>query len=114
MSRLRKDVLKRFLLYVIIFCFIMAVPSHAKKEKPLVMILTTGGTIASVKGEMGLRPAYKPDELLELIPQPRKYARLEGKLLLNLDSTNMQPADWVKIAEEVKKPMTINPSAALL
>lgn len=88
---------------ILLLCLLLTGRLPCKEEKPELMIIATGGTIASVKGKMGLRPAYKPEELIEAVPGLDKYAKLDGKLLLNLDSTNMQPRDWVLIAKEAKK-----------
>ncbi|MCD4784249.1 MAG: asparaginase [Candidatus Eremiobacteraeota bacterium] len=88
---------------ILLLCLLLTGQLPCKEEKPEVIVIATGGTIASVKGEMGLRPAYKPEELIRAVPGLDKYAKLEGKLLLNLDSTNMQPRDWVLIAKEAKK-----------
>jgi len=88
---------------ILILCLLLTGWVPCKEEKPDVMVIATGGTIASVKGKMGLRPAYKPDELIRAVPGLEKYANIEGKLLLNLDSTNMQPRDWILMAKEAKK-----------
>ena len=53
-----------------------------------ILILATGGTIASVKTDEGLRPAYKPQEMIDLIPELKDIANLEGKLIMNLDSSS--------------------------
>lgn len=99
-SRKIKSKTRYLLIFVLLFLLLSGI-SNAQNEKPRVLILATGGTIASVQGEMGLRPAYKPEEFIKRVPELKEYATLEGKLLMSLDSTNMQPGDWVKIAEEV-------------
>jgi L-asparaginase len=67
------------------------------------LLLTTGGTIASVEGENGLSPAVKADELLSYVSELDNDYTMETKSLMNLDSTNMQPEDWVKMANAVQE-----------
>ncbi len=68
-----------------------------------ILILATGGTIASVKTDEGLRPAYKPQEMIDLIPELKDIANLEGKLIMNIDSSDMVPERWIEIADSIDK-----------
>lgn len=70
--------------------------------KKKILIIGTGGTIAAVKTDEGLRPAYKTDELISFFPEVLEIADVEGKMLFNLDSTNMQPHHWSEIALEIQ------------
>lgn len=67
------------------------------------LLLTTGGTIASVEGENGLKPGVTADELLRYVSKLDNDYTMETTSLMNLDSTNMQPEYWVKIAEAIKE-----------
>ncbi|ASZ61910.1 MULTISPECIES: asparaginase [Bacillus] len=67
------------------------------------LMLTTGGTIASVEGENGLAPGVKADELLSYVSKLDNDYTMETQSLMNIDSTNMQPEYWVEIAEAVKE-----------
>lgn len=71
--------------------------------KKKILVIGTGGTIASVKTKKGLRPAYKTDELISFFPETREIAEIEGKMLFNLDSTNIQPHHWSELAQEIVK-----------
>ena len=66
----------------------------AKKK---ILLLATGGTIASKKSENGLKPQITPEELLEYIPQVKEFCEVSAIQLLNLDSSNMEPKHWKKI-----------------
>lgn len=66
------------------------------------LLLTTGGTIASVEGANGLSPAVDANELLSFVSNMDNDYTMETVSLMNLDSTNMQPEDWVSMAEAVK------------
>ena len=68
-----------------------------------ILVIGTGGTIASVHSEIGLRPAYNAEELIAFFPEIKNIADIEGKMLFNIDSTNMQPHHWSEIAKEIEK-----------
>ena len=72
-------------------------------RKKKILVIGTGGTIASVKTKDGLRPAYKTDELIAFFPEAKEIAEIEGKMLFNLDSTNIQPHHWSELAKEIAK-----------
>ncbi|SDN51360.1 L-asparaginase [Fictibacillus solisalsi] len=65
------------------------------------MLLTTGGTIASLEGENGLVPEMTADEILRHVPGFDLPCKIDSKALLNIDSTNMQPEYWVEMAKAV-------------
>ena len=68
-----------------------------------ILLLTTGGTIASVKTEKGLAAAASGEEILAYIPEVKKYCQIEAEPVLNLDSTNLQPEHWLCISEKIRK-----------
>ena len=59
------------------------------QQKKRILLLATGGTIASRKSDNGLKPQITPEELIEYIPQVKEICDVEAVQLLNLDSTNM-------------------------
>jgi L-asparaginase len=65
------------------------------------MLLATGGTIASLEGEDGLVPGMNADELIRHFPGLNVRCQIDGKQLMNLDSTNIQPEHWVDIAQAI-------------
>lgn len=68
-----------------------------------ILLLATGGTIASVEGNEGLVPGLSVEELLHYLPDSSDQIKVDGKVLMNIDSTNLQPEHWVMIAEAVYK-----------
>ena len=72
-----------------------------KKKK--VLLLATGGTIASVQSDNGLKPGINPKQLIQYIPEVLEYADIEYHQLLDLDSTNIGPEHWKIIVEYIKK-----------
>lgn len=72
---------------------------HRKK----ILLLATGGTIASKKSENGLSPQITPEELLEFIPQVQEFCEVSAIQLLNLDSSNMEPQHWKIIVNAIRE-----------
>ncbi|WP_456421960.1 asparaginase [Thermococcus sp.] len=66
-----------------------------------ILIIGTGGTIASAKTERGYKAKLSVDEILELAGIKGNGVEIETKDILNLDSTLIQPEDWVTIGMAV-------------
>ena len=71
--------------------------------KKRILLLTTGGTIASEVGSSGLVPELTTEDLLAHIPAISGICEVDCIQLLSLDSTNMQPRHWLMMAECIKK-----------
>lgn len=67
------------------------------------LLIATGGTIASKKTENGLVPQINPEEILSYVPEYDTICAIDAIRILNLDSTNIQPEDWMCIAEVVQR-----------
>lgn len=68
-----------------------------------ILLITTGGTIACIKTEKGLIPHATPNELLEQVSIVKTFCNPTGIDLMCLDSTDMLPSDWIKIANCIKE-----------
>lgn len=66
-----------------------------------VLILATGGTIASRQSEAGLVPLSRPSELLSGLEEFSKYYDITYRSIMNLDSSNIQSEEWQLIAQDV-------------
>ena len=71
-----------------------------------ILLITTGGTIASSESEEGLIPSLKSDEILQHLGSPALSMDIECEDLLNLDSSNMQPEEWQIIARRIHEVYT--------
>ena len=67
-----------------------------------ILLIATGGTIASAHTEEGLAPAVGPAALLEAVPEIRQFCRAEAVQILNIDSTNLQPENWIRMVQVVR------------
>lgn len=71
------------------------------------LILTTGGTIASVKTPHGLIPALTSEELLSYLPEVGTDFELTTKAICNLDSTNITHEHWLMMANAIREEYTL-------
>lgn len=67
------------------------------------MIIGTGGTIAASKGPEGLAPVHSASVLLEYVPEARKICNIHTLQIMNIDSTNILPSHWMKIADIIRE-----------
>ena len=68
-----------------------------------ILLVATGGTIASKKTESGLTPQISPEELVSFIPDLKEICEVETVQVLNLDSSNMEPKHWRMMVECVRE-----------
>ena len=70
------------------------------QEKKKILLLTTGGTIASVPGGEGLEP-QRADVLERELQMLRTYYDITVRDVMCLDSSNIRPEEWQFIATEI-------------
>ncbi len=67
-----------------------------------ILLLTTGGTIASRVTEEGLAPGLSGEELVSMLPgRLAEYYDIRVLDILRLDSSNIQPEEWQLIARRI-------------
>ena len=69
-------------------------------EKKKILLVTTGGTIASVPGGEGLEP-HRSDVMERELEQLRTYYDIVVRDVMCLDSSNIRPDEWQLIAREI-------------
>lgn len=67
-----------------------------------VLYIGTGGTISSINKGTGLEPSLTAEELLNRCPNIKEICEVDAKQIFNLDSTNIRPGHWLKIANEIE------------
>jgi glutamyl-tRNA(Gln) amidotransferase subunit D len=80
-------------------------PPKPSKGLPRVLILGTGGTIASrIDYRTGaVRPAVTSAELHSLVPELSEVARVQPEIMFDIFSENITPRHWTKLAQRVAK-----------
>ena len=68
-----------------------------------ILMIATGGTIASKETAEGLAPAISPSELLSCVPEVAKVCNVHAVQPFNLDSTNVYAPHWLEIARIIEE-----------
>lgn len=68
-----------------------------------ILLIGTGGTIASDITPQGLSPNFDASELAASVPGLEKICKADCLALYSLDSTNISPGHWFKIADTIKE-----------
>ena len=71
------------------------------KRMKKILILATGGTIASIGSEEGLVPELTIENIVSFIPGIHDMYHITTKDILHLDSSNIQPEEWQLIAHNI-------------
>lgn len=68
-----------------------------------ILMISTGGTIASSQCGAGLAPAITSEGLLAQVPAVSGICSVEALQLMNLDSTNIGPEHWLMISRAIEE-----------
>ena len=68
-----------------------------------ILMLGTGGTIASEMSPDGLTPELGPQQLLHSVPQISSLCEVDCLSLFSIDSTNVTPAHWLRITRALRE-----------
>ena len=75
--------------------------SRKQRLMKKILLIATGGTIASTEDGNGLSPALTGSELAACVPEIEGLCELDVVQPMNIDSTNMCPSDWLHIRDVV-------------
>ena len=68
-----------------------------------ILMIGTGGTIASEITESGLAPGFSTEDLLRFVPSLEQMCEVDCVQVCNIDSTNMTPSHWLGIASAIRE-----------
>ena len=71
--------------------------------KKKILLIATGGTIASQAGTDGLTPQLKAETLLKCVPEIYAFCDVDTAQVYNIDSTNITPNHWICLAQTIKE-----------
>ncbi|MCM1025471.1 MAG: asparaginase [Roseburia sp.] len=72
-------------------------------EKKKLLLIATGGTIASGYTEEGLAPQIAAEDLLSYVEEHREFCQVSVTQPFGLDSTNICGRHWLALAAEIEK-----------
>lgn len=67
-----------------------------------ILLIATGGTIASMDSGDGLTPKLTSADLMALVPELSQFCTADALQLMNLDSTNISSKQWLEMAACIK------------
>jgi len=106
---------------ICLFSALLFVPATltaiAQSELPQVLVIATGGTIAGEQREPGtLGGGYEikktANEIVALIPEARRYARVDTEQFVNLASPSITPEHWLTLARRINSVFDERPEIA--
>nr|HNW45749.1 type II asparaginase [Elusimicrobiales bacterium] len=94
--------------FIIAVILLIGAGPAAAAELPKILILATGGTIAGTGATATQTTGYKAavlpvENLIASVPQVRELAAVAGEQLSQVDSKNMTPAIWLKLAARINR-----------
>jgi len=109
MHSIPTEVNRRYTLRTGLICALAVVacvfaPS-ALAQKPVVVLISTGGTIAMKVDPIKHAPvpAISGEDLLASVPKTREYAQIEVRNFSNIPSGYMDPERWAELTKEVTR-----------
>ncbi|HSR41906.1 MAG TPA: asparaginase [Longimicrobiales bacterium] len=81
---------------------------RAPDSLPRVLVLTTGGTIASRPDA----PSLSGDELVAAVPEVGRHARVRVEELFRIGSSAMTPRHWLELARRIREGFAADPGLA--
>ena len=73
------------------------------KTKKKILMIATGGTIASRLGPDGLSPEMNAEEILSFVPEIKGVCDVDAVRIMNIDSTNVTVSAWLEMARTIRE-----------
>jgi L-asparaginase len=89
-----------------IFAMSVAAIAHAQPAKPIVYVLSTGGTIAGAGASSTDLSNYKPgsilgEQLVKAVPQIAQIADVRVEQIVNVNSSDITIENWLTLAKRI-------------
>ena len=68
-----------------------------------ILMIGTGGTIASEMTPEGLTPELNSKQLLSFVPKVGELCQVDCIQVYSLDSTNLEPRHWLGVADAIRE-----------
>jgi len=93
------------IIVIIILLFCWSTSYSQSTTKPQVLIITTGGTIASKTNA----PSIEGLDLIQAVPELSSYATIEVDEFVNIGSSKMTPLIWLQLVKHIRDALNSNP-----
>jgi len=95
----------------------IAIPSWAQTAKPIVYVLSTGGTIAGSGSSSTDLSNYKPgailgEQLVKAVPQIAQIADVRVEQVVNVNSSDITIDNWLTLAKRISAILKETPSVS--
>jgi L-asparaginase len=95
----------------------LSVSIHAQPAKPIVYVLSTGGTIAGSGSSSTDLSNYKPgailgEQLVKAVPQIAQIAEVRVEQIVNIPSHDITIANWLTLAQRIQRIIAETPAVA--
>jgi len=106
----------RIFVAAVLSLFVGSAPS-AQPAKPIVYVLSTGGTIAGAGSSSTDLSNYKPgailgEQLVKAVPQIAQIADVRVEQIVNVNSSDITIENWLTLAKRVQKIIAETPTVA--
>lgn len=68
-----------------------------------ILMIATGGTIASIPSDDGLVPGLSGKDIITLVPELKDMCHIDVTEIMNIDSSNLSPHHWVMMMDTIEK-----------
>ena len=68
-----------------------------------ILMIATGGTIASIPSNNGLIPKISGKDIISLVPALKNICTIDTAEIMNIDSSNLSPAHYIKMLDTIEK-----------
>lgn len=99
----------KFFLTLIVFAMSLST-GLSQSSKPQVLILSTGGTIASRTDA----PLIDGPELVQAVPELLDYADIQIEQFVKIGSSKMTPEVWLRLVKRIHKAIEDNPNLSCI
>jgi L-asparaginase len=94
-----------------------AIDASAQPSKPIVYVLSTGGTIAGAGSSSTYLSNYKPgailgEQLVKAVPQIAQLADVRVEQIVNVNSSDITVADWLALAKRIQAIIAETPAVS--
>ncbi len=105
------------ILAAIVFALFVTTGSSAQPAKPIVYVLSTGGTIAGSGSSSTDLSNYKPgailgEQLVKAVPQIAQIADVRVEQIVNVNSSDITIENWLTLAKRIQKIISETPTVA--